>query len=264
MTSKPKLLPPVRPSLGDEVALRRKLTALLDEMHCSILYWLRAAYRSNTPELATDELPATTLKRAVRGLARRWQGQFNAAAPALGRYFALKADRRSAGRLRKILKDGGFTVQMRDTRAVQDVLHASINESVALIKSIPQKYLTDVEGAVMRSVQTGRDLGTLTRELEASYNVTRKRAAFISRDQNNKATATLTRVRQQSLGIKEAIWVHSGGGKVPRPTHVKASKDRVRYNVDEGWYDPHEERHIFPGELINCRCVSRAVVPGFV
>jgi uncharacterized protein with gpF-like domain len=93
--------------------------------------------------------------------------------------------------------------------------------------------------------------------------VTKRRAALISRDQNNKATAVITRVRQQELGVAEAIWVHSTAGKTPRPTHVKAGRERVRYAIAEGWYDPHEKKNVWPGELINCRCVSRAVIPGF-
>jgi uncharacterized protein with gpF-like domain len=62
------------------------------------------------------------------------------------------------------------------------------------------------------------------------------------------------------LGITEAVWLHSGGGKVPRPTHVR--NNGRRYSVAEGWLDPAEGRRVFPGELINCRCVSRAVMPG--
>lgn len=115
----------------------------------------------------------------------------------------------------------------------------------------------------MRGVQTGRDLAQITTDLQEQHGVTRRRAAFIARDQSNKATASLTRARQIEAGLTEAIWVHSGGGKEPRPSHLKAGRDKARYDIREGWYDPHEGKHILPGELINCRCVSRAVVKGF-
>lgn len=260
---KPKLLRPVHPNAGLQAAYRKKLTALVDEMHNSILHWLPAAWKRNEPEIAADELPATTMKKAIRDLQRRWQHRFDDAAPELARYFAQAANKRSDKRLQAILKDNGFSVKFKMTRAQQDVLHATINQNVALIKSIPRKYLADVEGAVMRSVQTGRDLESLTRELQASYGVTKRRAAFIARDQNNKATASLQRARQIEIGIKQAVWIHSAGGKVPRPSHVKAGRDRVVYDVTKGWFDPDEEEWILPGELINCRCVSRSVVPGF-
>jgi SPP1 gp7 family putative phage head morphogenesis protein len=114
----------------------------------------------------------------------------------------------------------------------------------------------------MRSVQTGRDLGQLTKDLQEQFGVTKRRAALIARDRNNKATASMTRVRQVQVGITEAIWVHSGGGKHPRPTHVKAGRDKQRYQVSEGWLDPAVGRNIFPGELVNCRCVSKPLITG--
>ena len=115
----------------------------------------------------------------------------------------------------------------------------------------------------MRSVQTGRDLGQLTDDLREQFGVTKRRAAFIARSQNNLATAAMTRARQVELGITEAIWMHSGGGKEPRPTHLNAGRERARFDVAKGWYDPAVKEHIWPGQLPNCRCVSRSVIAGF-
>jgi hypothetical protein len=44
---------------------------------------------------------------------------------------------------------------------------------------------------------------------------------------------------------------------------VKAGRDRVVYDLDKGWFDPDEGKHILPGELVNCRCFARPVVKGF-
>jgi uncharacterized protein with gpF-like domain len=232
-------------------------------MHRSILWWIKAAYRSNTPHLAQDETPAETLRKAIRKLTRRWTARFNVLAEDLASYFAQSVSQRSDAALKAALKKGGFTVEWTMTRAQRDVVGSVVNENVALIKSIPQQYLQKVEGVVMRSVQTGRDLGQLSKDLQEQFGVTKRRAAFIARDQSNKATASLTRARQLEIGIEQAVWVHSGGGKHPRPSHQKAGRDKVTFDVAKGWYDPDEKKFILPGELINCRCVSRAVVPGF-
>ncbi|MCH5894342.1 phage head morphogenesis protein, partial [Salmonella enterica] len=80
-------------------------------------------------------------------------------------------------------------------------LQASITENVNLIRSIPQQHLTQVETLVMQSVSRGRDLKTLTDELEKRYGITRRRAALIARDQNNKATSVMQSARQRSVGI---------------------------------------------------------------
>lgn len=269
---KDKVLRPVYPNAGLEAEYRRKLRALVDEMAKSVSYWVLAQYRSNEPEiaqldpadglLAQDASPTAELADTLRELSSRWQSRFDEAAKELAAYFSKAAADRSDRQLRAILRKGGFSVKFRMTRSMNDVLRATIGEQVGLIRSIPQKYLTDVQGAVMRSVQTGRDLGSLSKELQKSYGVTRRRAGFIARDQNNKSSAAFNRVRQIELGITEAEWRHSGAGKHPRPTHVKAGRDRARYKVSEGWFDPEAQKYILPGELPNCRCVSRSVIPG--
>ncbi len=263
-----KVLRPVHPNAGIRAAYRRQLEKLIEEMNASVQFWLKQAYKANDPVIAQDELPANVLQRAIRKLGKRWQKNFDDAAPKLADYFAKSVDKRSAAALKKILRDGGFSVKFDVTRTQNDVFTALVHENVSLIKSIPQKYLTDVEGSVMRSVQAGRDLGTLAKELERHYGVTKRRAAFIARDQSNKATAQLTRARQVDLGLTEAIWVHSGGGKTQRPTHVAASKRKQRYDVRRGMWDPDAHgkgkgAFVLPGELPNCRCVSKTIVPGF-
>lgn len=262
-TGKEIILRPIHPNAGIEAEYRRKLLKLVDEMGRSLSFWLQAAYRANPPALATDETPAVALRSALRRLTRQWQKNFDEAADDLAKWFAQSSSRRSDAALRSILKKGGFSVEFKLTAPVRDVLQATIAENVSLIRSIPAHYLTQVEGAVMRSVTAGRDLAALSKELQEQFGVTRRRAAFISRDQNNKSTAAITRARQVDLGITEAVWVHSGGGRHPRPTHVKAGRDRVHFDVKKGWYDSAIKKWIWPGTEPNCRCVSRSVVKGF-
>jgi len=259
---KGKVLRPVHPNAGIEAEYRRKLDVLIEEMHRSVLYWIRSAYRQNEP-LATDETPAAALQKAMRELSKRWLKQFDDAADRLARYFSRSVEKRSSAALRKILKDAGLTVEFAMTPAMRDVLGATVNQNVVLIKSIPREYLGQVEGIVMRGVQTGRDLGQVSKDLQERLGVTKRRAALISRDQNNKATAAFSRARQMEVGLTEAVWVHAGGGHEPRPTHLKAGRERTRYRISEGWFDPAEKKFIQPGELINCRCIGRPVIRGF-
>lgn len=262
-----KRLRPLHPNVGISAAYRRKLDKLIDEMQASTVYWLKTTYKNNPPHAATiamdDVQPANALTKAVRLLTKRWERQFNLAAPRLAAYFATAVHKRTDSRLAKILRDGGFSVRFQMSAAMKDVLHATTAENVGLIKSIPSQYFTEIEGLVMRSASAGRDLSTLAKALEKRYGVTKRRAALISKDQNNKSTAAMYRVRSLEIGITKAMWVHSGGGKHKRPTHVKAGRDHVIYDVAKGWFDPHEQKWIHPGELINCKCVSRPVIPGF-
>ncbi len=259
-----KVLRPVHPNVGLEAEFRQVLVGLVQAMHDSVTYWLSAAYKRNEPavaQLAADEQPAAALKKAVRNLRRRWTKNWNDAAPKLAKWFATAVNKRSDKVLAKILKDAGIAVDFKMSAAMRDVVGGSVNQGVALIKSIPQQYLAQVEVLVMQSVTAGRDLAPLAKQLQKQFGVTKRRAALIARDQNNKATAAMTRARQLELGITQAVWMHSGGGREPRPTHVANSGKP--YDVTKGWLDPAEGRYIFPGELINCRCVAKAVVQGF-
>jgi uncharacterized protein with gpF-like domain len=113
----------------------------------------------------------------------------------------------------------------------------------------------------MQSINTGRDLGTLTKHLEKTYGITKRRAALISRDQNNKASANMSRVRHLELGIERAKWRHSHAGVTPRPSHL--ANNGKTYDIARGWYDPAVKEFIQPGQLVGCRCVGIPLIPGF-
>ncbi len=258
-----KVLPPVHPNAGIAAIYRKKLRALIQEMQASYVYFLKAQYKATPPVLAQDESPAKELERELRRLGLQWRKKFEAAAPALAAWFAKSASRRSDAALRQILKDAGISVEFQMTRAMRDILNATVAGNVAMIKSIPEQYHTQVQDLVMRSVQTGRDLGTLAKELQARYGVTERRAALIAFTQNQMATSAMQRARQMELGIEEAIWLHSHAGRTVRKTHLANSGKK--YKISEGWHDPDPkvDRKIWPGQLVNCRCVAKPVIRGF-
>lgn len=262
--SRSKTLSPLHPNVGLKLAYQKKLERLIEEMNESCSYWIRASYQANPPAMAMDDiLPTNALKRAIALLRKRWLRRFEKASKELATYFSLAAQDRTDKSLKSILRRGGFSVKFQQTQAMKDVVQATIQQNIALIKSIPEQYLKNVEGEVMRSIAAGRDMGPLAKSLQENYGVTKRRAAFIARSQNNLASASMQKVRQQELGITQAMWRHSGAGKHPRPSHVKAGRDHVIYDTSKGWFDPHEKKWIQPGELPNCRCVSISIVPGF-
>lgn len=247
-----RVLPPVHPNAGIRASYKRRLDRLIADMAASVEYWLKAAYRANAPKMAMDATPATELQKAIDKLSKGWTKRIDDMAPELAAYFATAVTKRSDAALKAILREAGITVRFRMTTGMRDVFEATVQENVGLIKSIPQQYLGEVQGLVMRSVAAGRDLKFLTRELRTRYGITQRRAAFIALDQNNKATSALQRARQTELGIEQGVWMHSHAGKEPRPTHL--ANDGKVFSITEGWYDPDPKvrRRIWPGELINC------------
>lgn len=263
MPREPKTCRAVPANRGLEAKYRKALQRMIREMHASVEYWLTAAYRKDPPrmtsliEQAQDASPAQRIRKVLDELARRWTDRFNEYAPKLAEAYLKGSFKASDSAFRQALKDAGWSVEFKMTPAVRDAFQASLAENVGLIRSIPQKYLQQVEGVVMRSYSAGRDLATMVKELKRLYPEASHRAELIARDQSNKANAVVNRARQMELGITEAIWQHSHAGKNPRPDHVAA--DGKRYKIAEGCLISGE--YIQPGEEINCRCTCRAVLP---
>lgn len=255
--AKEKTLAPVRPNEGLEAAYRKRLENLVDEMFASVFYWLKAGYKQNTPEMAADASPAKALQAITAKLAKRWQDRFDDEAKTNAEWFAQSAQDRSDRAMLHGLRKEGFSVKFKLTRSMNDVLQATTSENVGLIKSISSEFFKNIEGSVMRSVSQGRDLGGLTKELEQTYGVTHRRAAFIASSQNNMATANMLRVRQTELGIVDARWRHSAGGRHPRPEHVAANGKR--YKISEGMF--LEGVWTWPGIRPRCRCISVSILP---
>jgi uncharacterized protein with gpF-like domain len=260
---KDKLLPAIHANAGLEAIYRKRLVKLIDEMANSIRYWVGACFKANQPALlAMDADPADELQAQIDELRARWQARFDQGAEDLASWFAKAQAQRTDFALKQALKKAGFSIgKFKPTKAQRDVMAASINANVSLIKSIPQQYLTQVEGSVQRAVQQGMNLGELSKELQAHHGVTKRRAALISRDQGAKAGAALKRSRELELGLTQARWVHSSAGKTFRPSHAKAGRDKVVYDIATGWYDPDEKQWIQPSQLLNCRCTGRTIIP---
>ena len=247
----------LRPNEGMRVEYQRELEALIDTMDASLSYWIIRTYRRTMPILVTDSA-ADVLSATILAHGKRWVDRIEKLGPQLARKFARVTQERVDAQAVTMMRTAGFTVRFKMTPGEQSVVDAIVHENVALIRSIAEQHLSGVEQAVMRSVQRGRDMSALSIELREVYGVTHRRAAFIARDQNSKATGLLARARFMELGLTEGVWKHSGGGKVPRPEHVAMSGQR--FNLEEGAF--LEGVWTWPGVEINCRCVLGPYIPG--
>lgn len=271
------VLKPVRPNLGVAAKYDAALQKLINEMQADILKSISTVYTEKPPhaEFAQDSSPAMRLRDEMVRLTRKWSKVFAIAAPELAQVFSLGALTHADMAFKKVLVQSGFSVKFKMTRPMNDAYQAVAGENIGLIKSIGSQHLSDVQGMVMRSVQEGRSMAALTKELgplvklapkagETARNLlarTKRRAALIARDQNNKASAVFTRIRQQELGITKAIWRHSGAGKVPRPEHL--AFDGKEYEVAIGAPIADDGGMTWPGIEIQCRCYSNSVVSRF-
>lgn len=262
VTRKPATVRAIHASAAVHAWYFDELDRHIKRMQAEVEREILAVYGAFEPQThAMDANPSLLLRAALRKWGGLWVSKFDRLSLDLGAAFARKSFTITQTQMRAALKDAGFTVKFDPTPASRAAYQAVIAEQVNLIKSIPAEYLKAVESNVWSSVMKGGDMHALSTELKKSYGVTRDRAATIARDQNNKAKAIIEKTRRQELGITHAIWQHSAGGKTPRATHVALSGKA--YPLSQGAWDSDASAYVLPGELINCRCTSRAIIPAF-
>lgn len=261
-TKKLKIARAIHANEGVQAWYTEQLNSLLDAMGTSMAVHMLAAYCAAHIEVgfAQDASGPTLLSRALKKWGGLWVKRFDKLSFDLARKFGDKNFHVTQTQMAAAFKDAGFTVKFKPTRASVQAYQSVVAEQVGLIKSIPQKYLADVQSNVYAAVMRGGDADELATSLKKTLGISHRRAANIARDQNRKAKAVIENTRRQELGIEEAIWMHSHGGVTPRPTHV--AMNGKRYKLAKGMYDSDEGKFVWPGELINCRCTSRPIIPG--
>jgi uncharacterized protein with gpF-like domain len=257
--TKKKTAKPNLPNAGLEAEYRRKLDKLIKGMNDDIQRGVESLYGRREDEITEDASPSKALIDVIAKIMKKWTFKFDTEAEVVARWFVTRSDNSTKVLLGKSLaKAAGMTVKFKTTKAVEDVLDGLVAENVSLIKSIPEQYHTQVNTQVMDSVRVGRDLGGLTNELDERYAITRRKAAMIAKDQNNKATEAIGLERNKSLGITHGVWMHRSGSKEPRGSHIQANGKM--FALDDGLMVDGEM--IFPGQKINCNCTFRPVIPG--
>jgi SPP1 gp7 family putative phage head morphogenesis protein len=126
-----------------------------------------------------------------------------------------------------------------------------VHENVALIKSVPAEFFSDLERQLKRNIADGARPEELEDLITDRYNVAESRAKLIARDQVGKFNGDLNRVRQKDLGIERFVWRSMHDNRV-RPEHE--DRDGETYS----WDDPPDGET--PGEPVQCRCYADPVL----
>ncbi|MAL98274.1 MAG: phage head morphogenesis protein [Alteromonadaceae bacterium] len=135
---------------------------------------------------------------------------------------------------------------------LDDLLRAWELENLKLIRSIPERYVDDLQGTIIRAIQERQTAPQLREIIRATYDQPVNRARLIANDQIGKLNGRLTQYRQQSIGVEEYVWQGVMDTR-ERPEH------RQRQDKLFKWSDPPYDGH--PGQAISCRCWPRAHLP---
>ncbi len=135
---------------------------------------------------------------------------------------------------------------------LEDQLKLFASQNSQLINSLPDQELERVSGIVERGLQEGKPYKEVAKEIKNSFGITDRRAKLIARDQTKKLNSSLTKLRQQELGVEEYIWQTVQDERV-RPTHHANNGKKFRWDTP-----PPVTGH--PGNDVNCRCIARPVL----
>jgi uncharacterized protein with gpF-like domain len=254
-------MPSAKPNRGAELALRKKLQALVAQMKKDAERDILAAYQSKVADIAQDEAAGEMFARHLAAQSERWQTLFDKAAKGIAAWFAESAERRSRADIQRKFKTAGFTVKLKMTPFIESKVGEKAQEAADLIKSIPKEYLRRVQAATMKNFKAGRDLAALKKEILDIGESTKNRAALIARDQMDKATQAFAIAEAQSVGATKGRWLHVPGVKSSRRTHV--AFDGQEFDLDRGLYDEDAGKEVLPGQLPYCSCQFRVMLPGF-
>lgn len=226
---------------------------------------VRRLWAQHAPAVTSgmDASLASQARMVTNAMARKFQAFFDRLAPGLAKRMVANAGTASKSALHGSLREvsGGLSLKTSviDGR-VAEITKASVAQNVSLIKSIPQQYYKDVQGAVMRSIQKGDGIQSLMEAINKTETVTRKRAKFIATDQTRKVTTAVNSARMNALGIRKFEWLHSSGGKEPRPLHLDVLNGQIFSLNEPPVIDENTGERGLPGQLINCRCRMIPVV----
>ena len=288
-----------RPSIAYELEYRRALDKLIAEMSKDVKETIQTFLDNN---VAMDSREVR-LQQIMKALRQKWYSIFEKRGRELARWFAEKTDKRTMTQIMRKFKEVGFTLQPHYSKEQKQLISDIISENVALIKSIPQVYLREVQQSVNASFIAGGDLQKLTKELKPHVaRAVKSEAAAYARmvketeaatprwkqnqrkkwlqhlietiDQRTKERTNLL-ARDQSNKVTQTYAVVNAqavGATKGKWIHVPGKyssrithihMDGKVFDLNAGLYDNDVGKYVKPGELPYCQCQFSVLLPGF-
>ena len=254
----------LRPNAGIAADFAKPVENAITAMFKDVRRELEKVFKETNFNSAMDASTASQARIIINALMATWQLKFNDIAKKSVDRMIERTIRNSTVTLGMSLKDLSEDFKIDTSfrnEQLSEVIKASTQEAANLIKVIPQRFINEVQGQVMRSITTGKGMEDLVPFLTKKYKGNIRRARLTALDQTRKAYQSINTSRLKTLGVKSFIWIHSGGGKEPRIEHIRMSGNEYSFDnppVIGVMYG--EEVRGLPGDLPNCRCICKPVI----
>lgn len=265
-TFKPEILrgPVLNHNASNEMRYYRRLAALIDKMTAQTKKEIIKLFNEDHAQeyFAMDDSISSQARILTNALTSKFDDLFASLAKPMSEDMLNDVNKSSKQTLTQGLKEisGGLTIPVASINdQLKEILSATISENVTLIKNIPAKYMTNIQGAVMRSIASGNGLKDLVPAINKQKGITLRRARIIAADQTSKAYSNLTASRMQDVGLEEYIWRHTPGSRYPRHEHEAMDGNIYSFKNPPVIDSKTGERGI-PGQLIHCNCRMGLVI----
>jgi SPP1 gp7 family putative phage head morphogenesis protein len=252
----------IRPAVSIGTDYAAVIAAEIRAMALEIKQELAAFFDKPSVESGMDSTPADQAKSLISTILDRWRTRFEVLAVNSTHHMMSRTLRNATAGVNMSLKEIGeffkIDTSYSDER-LKNVIQASTFEASQLIKRIPEQYLSDVQGAVMRSITTGNGMRDLVPFLTEKYQGNVRHARNVALDQTRKAHAAISATQLQKVGVESYIWVHSGGSRHPRQEHIELAGNEFRYD-DPPIIDKRTGFRGKPGDAIFCRCIAKPIL----
>jgi SPP1 gp7 family putative phage head morphogenesis protein len=146
---------------------------------------------------------------------------------------------------------------------LNDFLEGQVNKNVTLIRSIPDEYFKSIETVVMNGTANGLRWEAIAREIGGIKDISsvngklQNRIKLIARNETSNLNASISKKRMETLNITEARWQTAEDERVRQCHKVRDGKV---YNIKKGLFSSCDNKTLWPGSDINCRCVAIPII----
>jgi len=238
---------------SQEVFYRKRLLSLTAALKTDIEKHLFPLLVSLEPQYIADS-HVSVINSALLALMSKYN-QIDILAGVWASEFVSGVNRSNSDRFYKSVK-GAIGIDLNDVVARENlgpILEASTIENVKLIKTIDQRYFSQLQSIVYGNVIQGTRANSMISEIRALGAKSDNWAKVIARDQTSKLNASLSAERATAIGAAEYIWRTSEDGDRVRETHRRNNKKKFRYDTP-----PPITGH--PGNDIQCRCLAQPII----
>lgn len=134
-------------------------------------------------------------------------------------------------------------------------LKSFVSENTKRIKKLPADTLKQVDGMLTEGIRKGHHPARLQRDMTERFQISKRHAEVIARDQVGTLNGQLTELRQKDIGIDKYEWLTAGDERV-RSSHAELAGKVF------SWSNPPAIGH--PGTAIQCRCVASPVMDDLI